>query len=72
MLLYYVYLHRRQYASNFLKAIRDCASVTWFGSVFKTEQVSGAKEYFKELVLASGWMKELAAWSWCSSGLVLV
>ena len=54
-----MYLHRRQYASNFLKAIRDCVSVTWFGSVFKTEQVSGAKEYFRELVLASGWMKDL-------------
>ena len=40
-----------------MKAIRDCASVTWFGSVFQTEQVSGAKEYFREFVLASGWMK---------------
>ena len=36
---------------HFLKAIRECA---WFGSVFQTEQV---KEYFRELVLASGWMK---------------
>ena len=31
--------------------------MTWFGSVFQTEQVSGPKEYFRELVLASGWMK---------------
>ena len=29
-------------------------SVTWFGSVFQTDQ---ATEYFRELVLASGWMK---------------
>ena len=36
---------------HFLKAIRECA---WFGSVFQTEQV---KEYFRELILASGCMK---------------